>query len=263
MGRSESGQAAVESALSLPLLLFLVLGLLQLSLAIHASLLAQYATARAVRAGSLAHGDCMKMLHAAALALMPAYARPFKRGLSPAAAGARLGAEWAARRGPLDIPRYSLSRDGQDGEIVWIYRDSPTVGQVIGLTSAAGVGEHLGFDRELTAAELAAGLRPLRLELRTVFWFPLRIPFASWALSRVALANFGLKEYRAINPLSPTQHAQWTGSTGRLGHDVATELLSRIDRGHLVLPILSVAVMRQLTPVRLIHFSTQHCPPIP
>lgn len=263
MGRSEGGQAAVETALALPLLLFLVLGILQLSMAVHASLLAQYATFRAVRAGSLGHGDCVKMLHAAALALMPAYTRPFKRGLSPAGVGARLGAEWAARRGPLQVPEYNLARDGHDEAIVWIYRDSPTVAEVIALTSPGGVGEDLGFDQGITQAGLNAGARPTRLELRTVFWFPLRIPFANWVLSRMALANFGLKDYRAVNPLSPTETAAWTGSTGRLGADVGAELLARSNRGHYVLPILSVAAMRQITPLRLDHFSTQHCPPIP
>jgi TadE-like protein len=261
--RSQSGQAAVEMALTLPLLIFMILGVLQLSMAVHASLLAQYATFRAVRAGSLGHGDCLKMMHAAALALMPAYARPYKRGLGPAAAAARLAGEWGARRGPQQIPRYDLTRDGHDESIVWIYRDSPTVSEVARLTTPGGVGEDLRFDSVLNAQDALLGRTPTRLELRTVFWFPLKIPFANWVINRMALANFGLRPYRAVNPLLPTQTANWSGSAGRLSPDVAAEMLARSNRGHYVLPILSVAAMRQMTPVRLTHFSTQHCAPIP
>jgi hypothetical protein len=260
--RLQSGQAAVESALMLPLLLFLILGILQLSLAVHASLLAQYATFRAVRAGALAHGDCIKMLHAAALALMPSYTHPFKRGMSGAALGARLGAEWVARRGS-GVPVYDLTRDGQDEPIVWIYRDRPTRGEVAGLTAPGGVGEDLTFDRALTPIEVANGVRPTRLELRTIFWFPLRIPFANWVISRIALAEFGLLPYRAVNPLNPTQTANWSSSPGRLSADVGAELLARAARGHYTLPILSGAAMRMMTPVRSRNFATQHCPPVP
>lgn len=259
----QSGQAAVETALVLPLLLFLVLGTLQLTLAVHASLLAQYATFRAVRAGSLGHGDCVKMLHAAALAWMPAYARPYRPGFTPAQAGAQLGIEWGDRRGPRDVPRFNLARDGHDGAIVWIYRDRPTVGEVVGLTTPGGVGEDLAFDRALDTTAIAMGITPTRLELRTVFWFPLRVPFANWVISRMALANFGLQPYQRVNPLAPTQTADWRGTPGVLRSDVAAELVARAARRQYVLPILSAAAMRQLTPVRLSHFSQQHCPPVP
>ena len=51
--RRESGQAAVETALTMPLLIFLVLGTTQLFRLLQARILAQVAAYRAVRAGSL------------------------------------------------------------------------------------------------------------------------------------------------------------------------------------------------------------------
>src|SRR5262245_55612612 len=68
---SDSGQAAVESALVLPLSLFVVLGFLQLFLVLQARILAQVAVSRAVRAGSVNHGDCEAMTHTAIAALLP------------------------------------------------------------------------------------------------------------------------------------------------------------------------------------------------
>ena len=51
--RRDSGQALVESALTLPLLVFMVLGTLQLFMMLHARIMTQYAAYKAVRAGSL------------------------------------------------------------------------------------------------------------------------------------------------------------------------------------------------------------------
>ena len=69
--QSESGQAAVEAALTLPLMVFLMLGTIQLFQMMHARVLAQYAAYRTTRAGSLNHGNCTRMTHAAVLSLMP------------------------------------------------------------------------------------------------------------------------------------------------------------------------------------------------
>ncbi|HLM44600.1 MAG TPA: TadE family protein, partial [Myxococcaceae bacterium] len=66
--RAERGQAAVESALTLPLTVFLMLGTLQLFLMLQGRIMAEYAAFRAVRAGSVRHGDCQAMTHAAILA---------------------------------------------------------------------------------------------------------------------------------------------------------------------------------------------------
>src|SRR5437868_1991201 len=69
----ESGQAAVEAALTMPMVLFMVMCTLQLFLIIQARLLTQYAVFRATRAGSMNHGDCVPMMHAAVGALIPSF----------------------------------------------------------------------------------------------------------------------------------------------------------------------------------------------
>src|SRR5688500_7914706 len=70
---SESGQAAVEAALTLPLFMFMILGVLQLFLMLQGRVMAEYAVYRAVRAGSVNHGDCEAMKHAAILSLTPTF----------------------------------------------------------------------------------------------------------------------------------------------------------------------------------------------
>src|SRR5687767_15741362 len=67
----ESGQAAVETALTMPMVLFVLLGTLQLFMMLQARLMAEYAAYRAVRAGSTHQGDCRAMLQAAIGALLP------------------------------------------------------------------------------------------------------------------------------------------------------------------------------------------------
>ncbi|NTX05195.1 pilus assembly protein [Myxococcus sp. CA051A] len=66
---TQSGQAAVESAIVLPLFVFLILGTLQLGLMHQARLLTKYAAYKAVRAGSL-HNANVKTMEAAALGVL-------------------------------------------------------------------------------------------------------------------------------------------------------------------------------------------------
>src|SRR5256885_5594472 len=71
----ESGQALVETALTLPLMLFCVLGTTQLFMMLQARVMAEYAVYRATRAGSLNHGDCEHMKQAALLSVLPTITR--------------------------------------------------------------------------------------------------------------------------------------------------------------------------------------------
>lgn len=67
--RRESGQVAVETAIVMPLFVFLVLGLLQLGLLHQARVLTKYAAYKAVRVGSI-HNAKMEAMKRAALAVM-------------------------------------------------------------------------------------------------------------------------------------------------------------------------------------------------
>ncbi len=65
------GQAAVETAIVLPLMTFLVLGMLQLTLVQHARLMTEYAAFNAARAGIVWNGNQCMMRRAAVVSLLP------------------------------------------------------------------------------------------------------------------------------------------------------------------------------------------------
>ena len=86
----QSGQAAVESALTLPMMVFLVLGTMQLFMLLQAKAMAQYAVFQAARVGSVTNGRCDVMTHAAVLALIPTI-RSFLGPTSAGTPGEKLG----------------------------------------------------------------------------------------------------------------------------------------------------------------------------
>jgi len=241
----ESGQAAVESALTLPLVVFLVLGTLQLFMMLQARILAQVAVYRAVRAGSINHGDCLPMMHAAMVTMLPTVARTD----SPAAL-----ARAFRQRADNQYRVTSSYGDLFDGPLVEIVRESPDAGWVRGLEHD----EDLLFDQPTGDA----GLDARTLEIRMVAWYYMRIPFANWVMSRMFLAHFGLKNYTATNPLMPAQkRSDWwldepveIGPDEWPGGDLGERMVRWSNRGHFVFPIQVHAAMRMMTPVMAQNF---------
>jgi hypothetical protein len=246
----ESGQAAVETAITLPLVVFLVLGTLQLFMMMQGRLMAEYAVFRATRVGSVRHGDCEAMTHAAVVALMPSFYSYLGRGGAGGTPGQRLAAAFAARRNnPFNQFRYVPGPDGNhDGVILWLIREAPI---------AATVPDDDGnFD------QWDAGIR--RLEMRLIYWFPLKIPFADWVISRMVLARWGWQDYSAQNPLMATQRAQWQ-QTQALNVEAAirAEVMARFAARQYVMPIQASASLRMMTPLQRRYFATQNCAPAP
>ncbi len=229
----DSGQAAVEAALTLPLTLFLVLGTLQLFMTLQARVLAHYAVARATRAGSVDHAYCTPMSQVALAALLPSFARTD----SPAALG-----EAYRRR---NTGRFNATFDaGRDEDIFWLTRLGP-----------AGPTANEEEDFDLQGRTTFQGRDAERsLEMELVFWYPLRIPFANWVMAMLTVAQYGLRNVGGANPLMVTQRSpDWRANRSRpqaRGGDVAAELLARTNAGHYVLPIKATYAVRMMTPVR-------------
>jgi hypothetical protein len=240
----------VEAALTLPLTVFLILGVLQLFLMLQARIMAEYAAFRATRAGSVRHGSCEAMTDAAILGVLPTFHSYLGRngaGLSP---GRKLGLAFQRRK----ANQYTPGLDGNhDGPIVWIIRDSP-----VGFFAR----EDSDFDEPRTPGQIDA----MRLETRMIFWFPLRIPFANWVISRMMLAHWGYLTYTDQNPLLLTQRANWARSptmTMSLESAIVTELLTRVGAEQYVIPIHASASLRMMTPAQGQYFRTKNCPPAP
>lgn len=239
VSRAESGQAAVESALTLPLAIFLILGSLQLFLMLQARMMAEHAAFRAVRAGSLGQGNCRRMMHAAVTTLLPTFTRTDTANRLAQAFKARLN------------NRYEPSLDSRhNGDIVWLLRKHP-------LRAEIGGQEDSAFDDP--------DRESLRLEVRLIFWYPMRIPFANWVIARMALAHWGLRDYDALNPLMAVQdNANWTEENPppeTLTGAVAATFRARTNSpaGTFVFPIQASYGMRMMTPARREFFTPQDC----
>lgn len=243
---SQSGQASVEAALTLPLVVFLVLGTLQLFMMLQARILAQVAAYRAVRAGSLNHGDCVPMVHSALVTMLPTVGRSDST--------LELGRAFERHRDNRFSVTSSYGR-AFNGPMVELVRESPDAGWVQSLDG----GEDLLFDQPTNdAGELAART----LEIRMVAWYYMRIPFANWVISRMLLSHFSLQRYTATNPLMPAQkRSDWRGgSNGPLdrdawpGGDLGDRMVRWSNQGHFLFPIQVNAAMRMMTPVMAQHF---------
>lgn len=69
----KKGQALIESAIIIPLMTFVILGVLQLAMVQHARLMTEYAAFNAARAGIVWNADRFVMENAAILSLLPTY----------------------------------------------------------------------------------------------------------------------------------------------------------------------------------------------
>lgn len=224
MQARDSGQAAVESALTLPLTVFLLLGTLQLILLLQARVLAEYAVFRAVRVGTTNHARCRPMMDAAVLVLLPSF-QTFLRGGAPAAELAQ-----------------AFRRHGAANN--YSYDDGFMKGAMISGRLARSV---LMLDRQFSrpvdpAAELDFDQPgpPQRLQARLVYWYPMRIPFANWVISKMVLG------YAAVNPLMAPQTASWQRNNLN-GYAPAVE--ARANAGELILPVVAEYSMRMMSPV--------------
>lgn len=94
----DSGQAAVETALVMPLFVFITLGILQLSLLHQARLLTKYAAFKAVRSGALYGANKQVMKNAALAVLLPIAGRPDKDAMNVATTPAKFIENWSRLR---------------------------------------------------------------------------------------------------------------------------------------------------------------------
>src|SRR5947208_3659362 len=117
----ESGQAAVETAITMPLLIFFIFTILQMGLIMQARNLTQYAVYRATRAGSVNHGDCLPMMHAALASLTPSYVSFTGSSVPGSSNGDKLGNVFRRVMGNRFDPTLTWgSAGGFNQSILWL-----------------------------------------------------------------------------------------------------------------------------------------------
>lgn len=199
---------AVEAALVLPLMTFLVLGIIQLTMMQHAKLMTEYAAFQAARAGIVWNGNNERMHDAAVVALLPTLGRTDSV--------VELGRTWALHRDrdlamrPLQLGKgqviepaafngsnlFGLIRVDTIRPSLW----SP-IGSIWKLRSGANWRE-LDFDGADTYPEVPGSEEKIRkffnlpepdsaevqyrkatlLQIRVRYWYELTIPFANWVI---------------------------------------------------------------------------------
>lgn len=179
----ECGQAAVETAIVLPLMVFMLLGVLQMSLAYQARLLNEYAAFKVARAASVARLDCPSMLRAGLISLIPAISlgTPYE------------GNEDGMRKRFVSAARAVLGDNRPPNRVA-------NIPQIQVRWRLSGDRER-AFDHQLEEAQ-----NPLKVHVRLAFFFEYRIPFANWIITRVWLASqTGQAWATGADPITPVR----------------------------------------------------------
>ncbi|AKU93312.1 TadE/TadG family type IV pilus assembly protein [Vulgatibacter incomptus] len=181
---NESGQAAVETAIVLPLFLALLLGVLQLALFHQARLLTEYAAFQAARAGAVWNGDPTKMQDAAIFALAPT-ACPTRVPLASRLCAPRASdSEWTRQAAGVAALQALSYADGFPGVQVHIL--SPYWNEHAPLFDVGPDRDELDFDLQSDEARDANVLT-----IQVQYWFELKIPFVDWVIWHAWVASLG------------------------------------------------------------------------
>ncbi|RYZ38162.1 MAG: pilus assembly protein [Myxococcaceae bacterium] len=179
--KGESGQVAVETAIVLPLFVFLLLGILQLGMMHQARLLTKYAAYKAVRAGSLHNADVEMMEKAALAVLLPMVSQAGGGGaeiLKPIASASDYAQKWNSSGIKQNkMPDANL-------KFAEVHICAPLKGDI---TSGTHSNKELDFDDPRVAAggDWAQSLRT-KLSVQVTFNYRLPIPFADVTIYNIA-----------------------------------------------------------------------------
>ncbi|MBE4747490.1 pilus assembly protein [Corallococcus sp. ZKHCc1 1396] len=180
-GRGESGQVAVETAIVLPLFVFLLLGILQLGMMHQARLLTKYAAYKAVRAGSLHNADVEVMERAALAVLLPMVSQAGGGGaevLKPIASASDFAQKWNSS----GISQNKMP--DADLKYAQVHICGPLKADI---TSGTHANKELDFDdpRVASGGDWAESLRT-KLSIQVTFNYRLPIPFADVTIFNIA-----------------------------------------------------------------------------
>lgn len=188
--RRQTGQAAVETAIVMPLMVFLVLGLLQMNLVYQARMVAEYAAYKAVRNGALNNANKTAMRNAAISALLPTISNPMP-GEIASVGKSSTGMKWVEKYlfATLLGGKY-MSTPFMDIVEVEICNPSTEIIPDSDLID----GKELDFDDPAASSLVTTGsrsqnsvdkLRRGRLSIQLTYNYNMPIPFANWVIWQI------------------------------------------------------------------------------
>ncbi|MET0402715.1 MAG: TadE family protein [Cystobacter sp.] len=176
----ESGQAAVEAALIIPMMVFMVLGIIQLGMMHQARLMAEYAAYRSARAGIVNHAHCELMRNAAYYAVLPTL------GVTPSRQAGRVDTlkraikvyHEYANKGANNPVLFHLPGQLEKLRVEVL---NPKQSQLSGLFAQYGGAmnqQEVDYDDLRDDTIVRANL----LTVRITYFYEMRIPFANWLI---------------------------------------------------------------------------------
>ncbi len=217
---SQRGQVIVEQAIILPVMVFLILGIVQLAMIQHARICTEYAAFNAARAGIVYNGDPDMMERAAFLSLMPTYGRSDNwsavgKTLLKAAA-TQFGADLA------DMLGVDILSDVHMVQVRILDHPDSSIGDRMAILQRQ---RHLNrqqidFDDWRRDEALAN-----QLTVQVRYYYEMRIPFANWMVQMMWLMSRTdtLSAYDGLLFVAPTVPFTKTSShTVTLGKAVAS-----------------------------------------
>jgi hypothetical protein len=198
-----SGQAAVETAIVLPLNLFLLLGIIQFGMLSQARYMAKYAAYRAVRVGAMNNANPKMMQEAAALALLPVLYIPIGGSADPNTDPTSSPASPLGILAARDLGYKALSTAGRGFGLdpISVTVCGPLKGDVSGLDQStlngSGSNNQIDFDDPRASTEWSTGVANssdslkafihTKLRVQVQFLYIMPIPFANWIINRAFL----------------------------------------------------------------------------
>ena len=221
--RRRSGHSAVETALIMPMTVFIILGILQLGLMMHARYAAQYAAWSAARAASVHDGDCRAALTGALLAVAPAVGRTYN--------ATDFLAVW--NQAGTDVSPFRPARVALKDNLYGGVAQLPVITAKMVASDPAtpnfNNGEDADFDR--------VG-QPIMVTWEVIFNYELRIPFANAVIHESwTLANYFAKNSLVL-PQDRADHARG---------DLAPYVISARQDRRYVIKIPATATMRMMS----------------
>lgn len=220
------GQAAVETAITLPMMIFTVLGLLQMTVAYQARMTTELAVFNAVRAGSLYRGQCAAMRQAAFTALIPSVGLNGRKGRSLRASYALAMTKLLTRNMAPDNARAAAGNVPLVVIDYWLSNARPR------------------FDDQLDPP----GEQVMKLNVRLAYFYEYRVPFANWIITRFWLATqTGAAWAGGVDPIMVTTQPRLPPVNNWLTGSLLPIAQRGIDNGYYTAPIITRWSMRMMS----------------
>ena len=220
----------VETALTMPMMIFTLLAIVQMTAAHHARILAEYAAFKAVRSGSVYRAECDCMLKAGLVALVPSIMEPADTRRPGERPTLRTGANY----------RTMFENTASYAERNQTAKGTPILWLGYKLENDSGLKD---FDEQLES-----GKTPWILRVKLTYFYQLRIPFANYVMTRFWIAS---QTGGSWGNSANTDVINFAKKPGRLTGTNSSELIDEVEQAlkvrEYVMPIVSSWSMRMMS----------------